>query len=132
MFNDKRISFSYYAKMRSNNYIAYREFFNKRCVSISLSQPSDCDFPVYKALAPNWDLLSDWKNKKITWQEYEDRYRKEVLDKLDVHQVAKDLMGKICLCWEKDFSRCHRNIVRHWLKEHGYKARESFVSYYVD
>jgi uncharacterized protein (DUF488 family) len=76
--------------------------------------------------------LNAWKNKQITWEEYEDRYKKEVLNKLDVHQVAKDLMGKLCLCWEKDFSRCHRNLVRCWLKEHGYRAREAFVSYYVD
>jgi len=53
-------------------------------------------------------------------------YRKQ-LSKLDPHKVAKDLEGRILLCYEniyKKDSHCHREIVAEWLREAGYKVKE--------
>ena len=81
----------------------------------------------YPSLAPTQNILGKWKNSaqsKLDEKEYIEAYKKEVLDKLDVDKVAKDLDGKVLLCYEKTGAFCHRNIVREWLNENGYKCKE--------
>lgn len=83
---------------------------------------------VYKALAPTPQILNWWKNERQKWKNpelvYEKLYIRDVLNKLDVHQVAKDLNGKVLLCFEKEGDFCHRHIVAKWLSENGYECHE--------
>jgi len=85
-------------------------------MSIANNQPKWCKYPVYKDLCPGWKLVSDWKSHKITDEEYEIIYRKEILNKLDKEKVKKDLDGKTILCWCTG-KFCHRFIVMRWLNE---------------
>ena len=86
----------------------------------------------YLALAPPSTLIAWWKNhghtpdtcEKECWGAFRKMYYKEVLDKLDVHTVAKELDGKILLCFEKTRDKCHRHIVAEWLRNAGYDCRE--------
>ena len=86
----------------------------------------------YIKLAPPAELLAWWKfnsrgsakDLKEKWGAFTKVYREQVLDKLDVHQVARELDGKVLLCFEKTKDYCHRHIVRDWLNENGYECRE--------
>ena len=81
----------------------------------------------YKDLAPTNELLQFFKNcghGRENQTLYENIYRKTVLAKLDVHKVARDLNGKVLLCFEGPASFCHRHIVCKWLKENGYRCEE--------
>jgi hypothetical protein len=85
----------------------------------------------YKALAPTPKILSWWKNlskeEQLTPKNkaiYETLYKRDVLSKLDVNKVAKDLDGKVLLCFEKSNDFCHRHIIAKWLNENGYKCEE--------
>lgn len=92
----------------------FYDFKGKNGISIANSQPSN--FPVYKDLQPGWPLVNAWKRKEISNEEYEIRYRRDVLAKLNKEKVKADLEGKTILCHcQGDF--CHRFIVLKWLKE---------------
>ena len=72
-------------------------------------------------LAPSEMLLKDWKNGRISWSEYEARYRKEIL----TNQIALKRMREIkkmsesqdvyLVCYEKR-PPCHRFILSDMIK----------------
>lgn len=114
---------SYYAKVPKINIENY-------ClIRVSKSKPAWLDgilitgIPV---LYPHWDLINDWKNGLITWDEYTERYlyqlsfvnREEIIDRLHELSNGKDI---ILLCYESNDKHCHRHILADWL---GYGVKE--------
>lgn len=86
-------------------------------VGISYSSPNSWNGPDYPSLAPSSHLLYDIKSYVIDQMEYEKRYRKEVLSKLDPTKVYEDLKNNVLLCWEPAGEFCHRRIVAAWITE---------------
>lgn len=98
-------------------------------ISIALYAPKSWKGDHFPALAPSRQLLTDIKSGAIDHYEYEERYRKEVLSKLDPLQIYNDLRGKVLLCWEnpvfdkngnifnKNEGFCHRHIISKWIWE---------------
>ncbi|MBR3208903.1 MAG: DUF488 family protein [Bacilli bacterium] len=96
-------------------------------VAICLYKPYWFQGEQYLPLAPTKRLLYWFRetNKGKDAQEIYCRlYKKYVLSKLDVHQVARALDGKVLLCYEKPGVFCHRHIVAEWLNENGYECKE--------
>ena len=82
-------------------------------------------------LAPTSQILSWWKNltpeeqKTIAKQNiYKKLYYRDVLSKLNVHEMYKKLDGKVLLCFEKDGDFCHRHIVAEWFNFNNYVCKE--------
>ena len=73
-----------------------------------------------RELAPSKELLQDWKNNNIAWQEYELRYFKEMENKQQCIQKLTNLAapGTITLlCFEKENNpHCHRHLLKNLLK----------------
>lgn len=68
-------------------------------------------------LSPSYELLIDYKNKKITWDQYVVRYKKEMDNDgcRTIMKVIKDLSEKqdvwlVCVCWNKE-KKCHRYLL---------------------
>lgn len=81
----------------------------------------------YPKLYPPQKLLEWWKNvgeKVGNVDAYKNCYKVFVLDNLNVHEVAKELNGKVLLCFEKSDAFCHRHIVAEWFKSNGYECEE--------
>lgn len=82
----------------------------------------------YDKLAPPGELLAWWKAQTSDlpscWAAFKKVYYERVLNKLDVHQVARDLDGKVLLCFERGNDYCHRHIVAEWLTANGYECCE--------
>ncbi len=95
----------------NSTFFAYK---GKDGISIAMTQPRNCNFPVYKSLQPGWNLLNLWKQGKITEDEYTEIYKRDILSKLDINKVRKDLKGKVLLCWEPS-GFCHRFIACDWI-----------------
>ena len=76
----------------------------------------------YRKLAPkNW-ILFEYKEGRITEEEYIDLYYKHTLDKLnpiEVYNDLKELGGEdaVLLCWCGKDRFCHRHIVAEWLNK---------------
>ena len=72
----------------------------------------------YTKLFPTWDII-----KIEDKDEYERRYREEILDKLDPLEVYQDLEDAVILCHESyakcqsGETFCHRHMVAKWLEE---------------
>ncbi len=66
-------------------------------------------YEYHPEFAPTADILASYKDKKITWSEYEKTYR-ELLQKRDpLHNCNISELDRICLlCTEKTAIQCHR------------------------
>lgn len=69
-------------------------------------------------LAPTKELLSRFRDKKITWEEYEIEY----LNLLDVRKISQkiniELLHENCLlCSEHTPEKCHRRLLAEYLKQ---------------
>lgn len=128
-----RIYTSYFAK-------AYQFPDDKyTCIAISVGVPKAINVKSYKKLAPLWDIVQEYKNNGGDIERYKSRYYNEVLNKLDVCEVYKELEelsgGKdvVLLCYEgiKNNDFCHRHLVSQWLRQNGYDAPgELILNYY--
>ena len=93
-------------------------------VAVSESYPRQLgwlkDARHYRKLCPSWSLVKQFKRRKISWQNYSEIYREDILDKLDPEKVYADLgENAILLCWEKAFTPCcHRRLIADWFYEH--------------
>lgn len=68
-------------------------------------------------LAPTKELLTRYRDKKITWKEYETEY----LNILDIRNIAKKtdfekLQENCLLCSENTPEQCHRRLLAEYLK----------------
>jgi uncharacterized protein YeaO (DUF488 family) len=99
-------------------------------VSISRFPPQG--FPGYKCFefAPSADLLKRFKGG-LSKYHYAIRYRKDVLEKINVHQVFEGLAKLACgrdivlCCFEPAFDFCHRRLLAMYVKElFGYSIEE--------
>jgi uncharacterized protein (DUF488 family) len=67
--------------------------------------------------APTKDLLSDYRDKKISWEKYEVEYlnlldRRKIVQKIEV----EDLHHNCLLCSEHTPEKCHRRLLAEYLK----------------
>lgn len=66
-------------------------------------------------LSPSWDLLKDYKNGKVDWNGYVERFKKEMDNELCIIQMRQiKEMAKIkdvyLICYEKRYP-CHRFLL---------------------
>ena len=109
---------SYFAKKKE-----IEDTYGLKCISISLWTPKGITIDKYPQLAPTKDILTKYKANPDKAKYYH-RYINEVLSKLDVNKVYKDLDGYVLLCYEKTEDFCHRHIVSEWFRNNGYKSGE--------
>jgi uncharacterized protein YeaO (DUF488 family) len=69
-----------------------------------------------KELAPSVEMLKHWKSQQISWDEYQMRYHKEMLER---HETVKRLAERskqdtiTLLCFEhEDNPCCHRHLLK--------------------
>lgn len=96
-------------------------------VSIALYPPKFFKGRCYSALAPTPQILEWWKSSEQDAKAqniYRRLYFRDVLNKLDVHEVARALEGKTLLCFERPDEFCHRHLVADWLTASGYPCKE--------
>ena len=98
-------------------------------ISICGKAPEGWNGLEYGRLAPKWWLFMEWKENHDD-DLYAKRFRKEVLDALNPHDVWRDLRNMsdgspfALVCHEKPNRFCHRHLVSEWLRKAGYEIRE--------
>ena len=95
--------------------------FKGEAVSIANSCPKWFNSKQLKSLAPPWDIVKKFKDNKIEWDEFKEKYIKY----LESNNITKDLeyiKEKVknneditLLCWERDTVCCHRRLLVEWL-----------------
>jgi uncharacterized protein (DUF488 family) len=84
------------------------------------------------SLAPTKELLDNYKNKKITWQQYEEYFR-ELLNKRNVIETLNsktkcDYDGICLLCSELSAKNCHRRLVAEHIKANNPELKIEIVN----
>lgn len=69
-------------------------------------------------LAPKKDWWFDWKNGKISNDQFKELYYKTVLEKIDIENLLEKFGDNVVfLCYEKSGDFCHRHLFAEYLKE---------------
>lgn len=102
---------SYYAR-------ACRIVPDRRLVAISIGIPDGFNGEILRELNPSETLLHDYKSGKCSEEEYIERYRLNVLDKLNPIDIYNKVKGKVMLCYCGRDKFCHRKLVLDWLAQH--------------
>lgn len=75
-------------------------------------------------LSPSSDLLLSYKNGKISFEVFKEKFHQELNTRQDLKQAVKELAAElqkgadICLlCFEKDSDECHRKLIAEFIKE---------------
>ena len=98
-------------------------------IAICLKLPKFYDGKVYQKIAPTAGILSRWKANEDE-EEYEEDYKRWVLDKHTQEEVYKEIEGLskgkdvVLLCYEKPHDFCHRHLFAEWMRNAGYDVRE--------
>lgn len=115
--------------MELDNETVYFSYFNNRKTRQlnlkRLSIANSCfenDIEVYKDLLVPLDLFKDYKQEKITLEQLFSKYLIRVLLNLNPEKVFNDCKGKVLVCHEVE--GCHREMVKIWLEQSGYKCIE--------
>ena len=97
---------SYFAKYRGD-----------KGVSIAGKCPDGFKGRQYKKLAPKYWFFKKYKEDNDE-DFYTERYKEEVLAKLDPKVVYAELgSDAVLLCWEAPGKFCHRHLVAQWLSD---------------
>ena len=79
-----------------------------------------CNYEHGVNFAPTKEILNDWKKKRITWPEYEERYHALMTERKSVHEfiISYDgLYESVCLlCSEPTTKHCHRRLFAEMIK----------------
>ena len=106
-------------------------------ISIAGKAPKEWNGLEYKKLAPKWSFFSVWKETQDN-DYYIEHFQKEVLDKITILQVMRDLIdlslptdlrhpspvGFALVCYESSEKFCHRHLVADWLNKNGVQCKE--------
>ena len=105
--------------VRLNNVSQLAGFAKRDDLKFFLSELCDADYVHVEDLAPTKDILSDYKKKLITWEEYEDKFINLISKRNIERTIDKSLLDNGCLlCSEHKPHHCHRRLVVDYLKNH--------------
>jgi uncharacterized protein (DUF488 family) len=69
-------------------------------------------------LAPTDDILYAYKKKRITWDEYEERFNELIIARAPAEHNEPSRFDHACLlCSEPEPDHCHRRLVAEYLKQ---------------
>ena len=93
--------------------------YNDNLVSVSKKPPAWMKIDrIYIPLCPNWSLVKNYKENKISEEEYTNIYYENYLNKLDPLVTFNELGGNaVLLCFEKSGKFCHRRLIAEWLEK---------------
>jgi len=66
----------------------------------------------HSELAPTKELLKSYRSKEITWEEFEEKYKKQIEDSKAILGLNKSDFEDACLlCSEETAEKCHRRLL---------------------
>jgi uncharacterized protein (DUF488 family) len=85
-----------------------------------LSEICDAEYVHEPRLAPTKELLSDYRNGKRTWAEYEVIFNGLMAERQIASTISPSLFDgpAVMLCSEATADQCHRRLVAEYLQRH--------------
>jgi uncharacterized protein (DUF488 family) len=84
-----------------------------------LARIADIDYVHEPLLAPEPELLADYRQHRIPWSEYEEKFLDLLRQRRIETQLPKDLFDgrPVLLCSESTAQHCHRRLVVEYLQQ---------------
>lgn len=104
-------------RLRNTSHLA--GFAKKDDLKYFLKKIVDADYDHDTVLAPTDELLSAYRDKDITWDQYEERFR-ELMEQREIENHLKPgYFDKrtVLLCSEHKPDKCHRRLLVEYLAE---------------
>ena len=105
--------------VRLNNVSQLAGFAKRDDLRYFLREICDADYVHVPLLAPEEDLLKAYRDKRVSWEEYEPRYQ-ETLAKRQVERMLDRSLFDVpvvLLCSEPTAEKCHRRLAAEYLAE---------------
>ncbi len=78
----------------------------------------DIEYLYRPDFAPSKELLNGYKNKSISWQEYEIQYRKILNQRNIIEKIDWNIFNdSVLLCSEPTANQCHRRLLAEYLAQ---------------
>jgi uncharacterized protein (DUF488 family) len=102
--------------VRLNNVSQLSGFAKKNDLKFFLKNLCDIEYVALPELAPESKMLKQYREKSISWVEYENRYL-ELLDSRNVEKIIQPihLVDTCLLCSEHNPQFCHRRLALEYL-----------------
>ena len=103
---------------RLNNYSQLSGFAKAKDLEFFLKKICDIDYVYRSELAPTKKILDDYKDKKITWEQYSIEYLSLMEQRLISSKLSGiDVDNGCLLCSEDKPHNCHRRLLAEYLKQ---------------
>lgn len=104
--------------VRLNNVSQLAGFAKKDDLKFFLRELCEANYIHAPELAPTKDILDLYKNGKLTWQAYEDKFLNLMTQRNIEKSVRPELLDNGCLlCSEHEPHMCHRRLVVEYLNK---------------
>ncbi|SMD16132.1 DUF488 family protein [Sporomusa malonica] len=104
--------------IRLNNTSQLAGYTKKMDLEYFLKAIADIDYIHLPEVAPTKQLLDSYKDKKVSWTEYETEYARILEERAPLHRLDKSLFEDACLlCSEPTPKQCHRRLLAEYLEE---------------
>lgn len=105
--------------VRVNNISQLAGFAKRDDLKFFLSKLCDAEYIHAEELAPTKEILTPYKKKEITWEQYEDKFINLMVKRNVERSISPSLLDKGCLlCSEHQPHHCHRRLVVEYLNKH--------------
>lgn len=104
--------------IRLSNTSQLAGFTKKDDLKFFLKELCDAEYIHEPLLAPTLEILNSYKKKKISWQEYEQRFLELMAERKIEEKIDRSLFNcpTVLLCSEPKADRCHRRLVLEYLQ----------------
>ena len=104
--------------VRLNNVSQLAGYTKKNDLAYFLDKICNIKYLHLPILAPTKEILDGYKNKQISWTEYEKIYMR-ILNERNVEKHLKEInfVGSCLLCSEKIAEQCHRRLAGNIIKD---------------
>ena len=105
--------------IRLNNSSQLAGFTKQDDLAFFLREICGAEYMHMLILAPTKEILDGYKQKKITWEEYERRFNSLLVERKVEEKIDRELFGIpiVLLCSEPKADKCHRRLVAEYLGE---------------
>jgi len=104
--------------IRLNNTSQLAGFTKRDDLKFFLKELCNSEYIHEPLLAPTPEILNSYKKKKISWQEYEQRFLELMSERKIEEKIDQSLFNgpTVLLCSEPKADRCHRRLVLEYLQ----------------
>ena len=114
----RRVGIKQLIDVRLNNSSQLAGFTKKNDLIFFLREICDANYLHEPLLAPTSEILTSYKRKKITWQDYEKLFFDLMTERKVEERINRNIFNHptVLLCSESTAEHCHRRLVLEYLQ----------------